>query len=118
MKRNWIEDDEGCWVWLGAFQNGRALVYERGRMRGAARVIYEKEKGFWLDRRTSLKRTCGNPKCVNPAHGVLKTNHEVSKHFFENYAPRKRRKQRETVDQKIERLEADRKAFKPILKKR
>jgi len=119
MNRNYIVDDNGCWIWTSSCTNGRPVVFERGKKRGAARVLYEKHHDCWVDRRANVTRKAGcHPKCVNPEHGVLKTNHEMNEAFMDVYGAERRRRVRETREQKIARLEADRKAFKPILKKR
>ena len=119
MERKYIVDDDGCWIWTGAFDAGRPVMKERGKKRGAARVLYEKHHGFWVDRRANVVRRAGcNPKCVNPEHGKLQTNAEINEAFLDTYGGQRRRKKRESAGERIAKFEEDRKKFRPLLKKR
>ena len=116
--RMYIVDDIGCWGWTGAIENGRPVVWERGKKRGAARVFYEKKHKCWVDRRANVVRQAGcDPKCVNPDHARLKTNREMNEAFMDIYGAERKRRRRQTAAERVRELEERRKRFKPIIKK-
>ena len=113
MGKLWTEED-GCWVWMGTCSDqGTPMMHHEGRMVSARRLLYKQSKGIkWLDRRTKVvKRGDCHPKCVNPAHCSLRRNHEVNEAFLENYGAHRRRRIRENMVEKIERLEKARKKW-------
>lgn len=74
-----VIDENACWNWTGAFMKNFSVV--RPVLGSNAKVYVDVavfiattgkkvRKGTWLD------RTCGNLKCVNPAHGAV-VNHEI-----------------------------------------
>lgn len=62
------ENDEGCWVWSGAYTwDGYPRLYENRRSKLAHRFIHFTIEGI-DDDGCYMKRRCSNPKCVNPHH--------------------------------------------------
>lgn len=69
FRRSYQVDVAGCWVWGGATDTKGYPVFQRGR---ASRFSYELAHGR-RPARTEFKATCGNRRCVNPAHLVFRT---------------------------------------------
>lgn len=67
----WIEDvdyrvdSNGCWIWLRHFSRSGTPIYSAALT--ARRYIWI-QRGYKVDRKTRMTVTCGQPKCVNPAH--------------------------------------------------
>lgn len=76
-----VEESSGCWLWLGQYKTcwekprpymtvgseGKVWVDVAAWVASGGKKI---RTGCWLS------RSCGNLKCVNPAHGVI-MNHVV-----------------------------------------
>lgn len=62
-----VEKTDTCWNWTGALINGYGSIGVDGRTRRAHRVAYELLVGP-TDNSLVLHHTCGNRRCVNPAH--------------------------------------------------
>jgi hypothetical protein len=72
---------EFCWLWVGGFGGGgkpQLTLCHGGRRKtvAPARVLFELEFQTELPRERYLRRTCGNPACVNPSHGILSVKGE------------------------------------------
>lgn len=78
---NWVEDENGCWVWQRAIANKRwpdpAYAYGSLRANGktakAHRFSYERKYGP-IPKGMHAMHTCHNPICVNPDHIEIGTN--------------------------------------------
>ena len=60
-----IDAPTGCWIWMGPMEQG-PILSERGHQ-SVRRIVWE----HWrepLPPWRRLKPTCGNTRCVNPAH--------------------------------------------------
>ncbi len=70
------EPNSGCWLWLGMVDEcGYARVQYHGRLRGAHRAMYERERGP-VPAGLVLDHLCRVRSCVNPAHMEPVTNGE------------------------------------------
>ena len=109
----YVEDDAGCWVWLGARnEGGSPILYKDGKMISARRYMLEEGKGYVLDRRVKVMRgpDC-HPKCVNPAHSRIRRNHEINEAFMEAHGAHRRRRSRKVAIKRMEELEKSRKKW-------
>ena len=60
-----------CWHYEGARDGaGGGLVYYRGQMRRAHRVVFSELSGREFAELGDIRRECGNRKCWNPDHLV------------------------------------------------
>jgi hypothetical protein len=66
-----------CWLWQGAVGHNEAPTL---RVRGTDGKLYAISPGryIWqlefqrkLSKHTHVRRTCGNPRCINPYHGKV-----------------------------------------------
>ena len=58
-----------CWIWHGYVGvTSKAQIKIDGRQLSGRRIIWEVENNEELPREMNLIGTCGNPRCVNPAH--------------------------------------------------
>ena len=79
---NYLEDDNGCWVWQGYIdRNGYGRIYDRTappgkRTEWVHRVSYSHFNGA-IPERHEIDHTCQNTACMNPEHldAVTKTQH-------------------------------------------
>lgn len=68
-----VEDESGCWIWIGCVSNGVPRV---GRRRSENKRGPVNLRAMLLDERIPTRpegahnavTTCGNPMCVNPEH--------------------------------------------------
>ena len=111
--RKYVEDDNGCWVWLGACSDsGTPLMSKDGRMVSARRAMLEEGKDYVLDRRVKVTRSPGcHPKCVNPSHSRIRRNHEINEAFMEAHGAHRRRRSRRMTTKRLEELEKARKKW-------
>lgn len=67
-----IGEPEECWNWT-ASRNGDygQFAVEPATPRTAHSVAYELTHGVRSSKRSGVRQTCGNRRCVNPAHLVL-----------------------------------------------
>lgn len=67
-------EHKGCWFWLGSY-DGRLQgeYWLNGRYEQATRLVYFLTTGHQLEPWIRIKRTCGHPVCVAPAHFKLTT---------------------------------------------
>jgi len=63
----WVEAENGCWIWTGHLDTGRyaQIAYEAGRYALAHRVGYFIYKG---ENHPEYDHTCRVRHCVNPDH--------------------------------------------------
>lgn len=59
--------DSECWPWRGCVYKGACLLRFAGRNHQAARLAYSLCRGP-VARGDEVRRDCGTPLCVNPAH--------------------------------------------------
>ncbi len=74
----WIEDENGCWIWLGCRSRGYGQLSvggREGRMRQAHILSYEMHVGP-IPEGLQLDHLCRVRHCVNPAHVEPVTCHE------------------------------------------
>jgi|SRR5690554_866218 len=63
-----IEQETGCWVWIGAAQsNGYGRFWDGEKSNYAHRVMYELFNGP-IQASMDLDHLCRNRRCVNPLH--------------------------------------------------
>ena len=60
----WYVDAEGCWIWLGKYNGGRAKL---GSM-SAARAMWIAHYGHITSELLEVCHACHNPACVNINH--------------------------------------------------
>ena len=60
-------EENGCWTWLAAQQNGYGMYWKGGKSTRAHRYVYTQLKGP-IDPYKALHHTCQNKLCVNPWH--------------------------------------------------
>lgn len=61
------EPNSGCWLWIGALQNGYGSIKKEGRNYPAHRLSYEMNKGA-IPGGLVIDHLCRVPSCVNPDH--------------------------------------------------
>lgn len=65
------QQNDGCWLWIGAKQSTKNLVYgvyrESGKLRRAHLVYWERIKGK-VPEGLELDHLCRNTLCVRPEH--------------------------------------------------
>lgn len=71
-----VEQTDGCWHWTGDFGGKHPRIYAKkpdgtNTVLSAMRVSYELHGGA-LAPGQSVRQTCGNRRCVNPAHLALR----------------------------------------------
>lgn len=77
-----VDDTTGCWIWTGAANgNGWATISINGKAVMAHRYAYETFKEPIPDNH-SVRRICGNGRCVNPDHFVLMPKDPVMRFWF------------------------------------
>lgn len=84
-------EENGCWLWTGAFDNkgyGQRMLNRR-RMK-AHHYMWEITNDRRVPRGYDLHHSCLNPKCVNPEHLELLTHGEHKRHHLNE----ERKKQR------------------------
>lgn len=90
-----IEMTDTCWIWQGSMsQKSKTPRYMTKRKQKNINIeiryyMYEKEMGkAILTDREVIKVVCGNDKCVNPKHFVIKSRSEI---VLAGTAPRRSR---------------------------
>ena len=67
----YIPDVNGCWNWRGSLHaKGYARYWDGQRQHQAHRFMYATRIGP-IPKGAQVKHTCGNRRCVNPAHLIL-----------------------------------------------
>lgn len=79
---------KGCWFWAGFHaDNGRPMLSVEGRNRLVARLVLMLNVGSPPPGKPNACHSCGNKRCINPAHlrwdSTLKNNRERWKHEAE-----------------------------------
>ena len=64
---NYIVNDDGCWIWQGAFSKGHAVARIKGRSVYVYRHFYEERHGP-IAKGLHGHHTCMVESCVNPEH--------------------------------------------------
>ena len=65
-----VEKHEGgCWYWLGRLTKDGYPMW-RGRINYPGRYLYEDFTSKPFTKHQTLRRVCGNRRCVHPGHGV------------------------------------------------
>jgi hypothetical protein len=59
---------DGCWIWIGALNNGYGAFTFRGLLRRAHRLAYVWEHGELGVEYTGLDHICNERRCVRPSH--------------------------------------------------
>ena len=86
FNKKWkLNEETGCWDWKGATQGGKYPMFsfpvktELGSAtvnKLAHRLSYELYKGE-IPKDMSVRRSCNNPKCVNPEHLFLSSRQQT-----------------------------------------
>lgn len=74
MSRVAVDEATGCWNWLGAYRilpNGPRPAVGSNYRAWVDVGIFEEQTGRRVLPGSWLVRSCGNLKCVNPAHGLI-----------------------------------------------
>lgn len=62
------ENEGGCWLWTAYRNPGNyGMITIKGKTEYAHRASYQLFKGS-LEKGTTVRHSCDNPPCVNPAH--------------------------------------------------
>lgn len=75
LRASYEESADGCWIWRGKCggRSNAAIFAYRGTYVSARRAVYEVEREVELTPAVKLYETCGDKRCVNPAHMELRT---------------------------------------------
>lgn len=73
LERLWSKIEKGapdaCWLWTGGVgQKGLPVSSLRKKSANPRRTIWEEANGRSLTRNEQIATTCGNFRCLNPAH--------------------------------------------------
>ena len=72
VRKTVIDETTGCYNWTGAFVHGNPFASGSANRRLVSRPVraflYEMNNPGTETRWMRFTTTCGNPKCVNPAH--------------------------------------------------
>lgn len=69
--RQHIHIDGGCWIWTAAVDNRQhPVIWVAGRTERTRRITWQLTHGQ-LPAGTRLRRTCEQPRCVNPNHMLV-----------------------------------------------
>lgn len=90
-----LDKSGDCWLWGGGFSQGRARLSYHGQDMTVARYLYEQAHGLKLRQRDRIETTCGEPRCVNPAHVVLQANVEREREHHVAAARQSKRKRKD-----------------------
>lgn len=67
------EGEDGCWIWQGSLDvRGRPQFFTGNKRTYVHRMIYEKYYGDVGGPKNRVIQTCGNNRCCNPKHLLLK----------------------------------------------
>ena len=84
-----IDDESGCWNWVGAFSNCGYGKFSIGGLQtramttqGAHRVSYELFVGP-IEAGKVIKHKCDNKRCVNPEHLEMGTTSENTQEAYD-----------------------------------
>lgn len=73
---------EGCWLWLGPLnKDGYAAVWAYGQIRGAHRVMFEREVEL-VPTGMQLDHLCNTKSCINPEHLEIVTASENMRRYW------------------------------------
>ena len=61
-----------CWEWQGAVSSGGPIFGRHGTANISVRRLIVDHRGQHRSRRQVVTTTCNNPRCVNPAHVVVR----------------------------------------------
>lgn len=69
--RNYIPNEQGCWIWQGAKSNGYGYVYDSARRK--PRMAHRLAARTWMgfpddDPKVMVLHKCDTRACINPAH--------------------------------------------------
>jgi hypothetical protein len=73
--RRFVNEESGCWEWMGAKNKGYGLVKISGRMLRVHRVmaVLCSDLDDYDDKDFVVRHTCDNPSCFNPEHLLVGT---------------------------------------------
>jgi GrpB-like predicted nucleotidyltransferase (UPF0157 family) len=66
-----VRQENGCWIWQGRFKKGSCEFIWKGHGLSARRFAYQLTHSHLPDGEY-VYVSCGNPRCVNPAHLYIK----------------------------------------------
>lgn len=71
IARRCVEVGE-CWEWQGALTSGGPVFARKGDKNVSVRRLIVDHRGQPRSTQKVVTTTCGNPRCVNPAHVVVR----------------------------------------------
>lgn len=79
-----INRDGQCYIWAKSFHESVPVFYKDGKTIYLRSTIYKDYHGNFDKKRFSVKMTCNDPACLNPAHMELQPNHQPLLYFAES----------------------------------